>query len=88
MNRQWPQTLIMFSGMALIILGLIGITAQFIIESKFMLTPLPLSNVNVGTQQLSASTHYVGLELVLVGALLEIVGYLAATPWREPPQSN
>ena len=87
MERRWPQALIMISGAILLALGVVAIGVQLF--SEIATHPNTVSQaIKVAPGSLEASTRFVGLELVLVGALLEIVGYLATTPWKVPPQSN
>jgi hypothetical protein len=93
MKDRWPQALIMISGLLLIVLGLLATGAQLGVE---LLGPPTSSQqvqqsqqIIVSPNQLDASTRFVGLELVLVGALLEIVGYVGTRPWKDdPPQSK
>jgi hypothetical protein len=91
MNRRWPQALIMASGLLLIVIGVLAIGAQMLTElqpqTQHALSPPP-QTVAVSRDQLTASTRFVGLELVLVGALLEIVGYVATLPWRSPEKAS
>lgn len=89
-ESRWPQALIMGSGLLLILLGLFATGFQMWAES--MLVPTngqPVSQrILVSPKELGASTRFVGLELVLVGALLEIVGYVATRPWRSEGKNS
>jgi len=81
----------MSSGVLLIVVGVAAIGTQLGMEFLHPSISPPISvsqQINVSPNQLSASTHFVGLELVLIGALLEIVGYVSAKPWKELPQSK
>lgn len=78
-----PQLVIMVSGAALIVTGLVLITVQFY-QEVLVLGSRPASR-SIETDPsggLKLTTTYVGLVVVAIGALLETVGYLAALPWR------
>jgi hypothetical protein len=38
--------------------------------------------------ELDITTRFPGLEFVVIGALLEMVGYLGNRPWKDPPQTT
>jgi hypothetical protein len=91
----WPQALIMVSGAVLILCGVIAIMSQLIAETNYGqpresagTIRQQQQSITVSPGSLQASTRFVGIELVLIGALLEIVGYVSTVPWRNPPQSN
>jgi hypothetical protein len=81
---QWPQATIMFSGLALIVVGILAIgvqlTAEFMVGAPRVVQQQ--QQIVVSPNQLDASTRFVGLELVVIGALLQIVGYVATLPWK------
>lgn len=87
MNDRTPQLIIMLSGAALIIAGLVLIAVQFYQEVLAVepRTQLPTRTIETDPSGgLKLTTTYVGLVVVAIGALLETVGYLAALPWRRP----
>jgi hypothetical protein len=83
-GSRWPQATIMFTGVALIALGILatGLQLAFEITSGSLPSGPPSQSITVSPNNLQAGTRFVGLELVIVGALLEIVGYLATKPWK------
>ncbi|TCL76165.1 hypothetical protein [Rhizobium sp. BK251] len=83
MKERWPQALIMMTGLMLVVLGVLAIGAQLLNEFYYPLDYAPQrQEMIVSPDELQAGTRFVGIELILVGALLEIVGYLATSPWR------
>ena len=87
--RNLPQSIIMLSGVVLIVFGLTAIGFQMIADwRKPAGTPpqaIGLSqSLTASSSQFQVTTHYVGMELVVIGAVLEIVGYLGLGPWRKP----
>ena len=79
------QALIMWSGVALICAGVILIGAQIWIQVNvptFQAQSRSLGVEGLGTKA-SLQTTYIGLVLVVVGAFLEIIGYLGARPRSE-----
>jgi hypothetical protein len=36
----------------------------------------------------TVTTRFPGIELIIMGALLEIVGYVGTRPWKDPEASN
>ena len=87
-RQQWqPQAILVFTGLALIVIGVVAIGVQLGVEllghAAAVPPAQPLSqHLTVSPNQLEAATRFVGLELVLVGALLQIVGCLSAKPWK------
>jgi hypothetical protein len=80
---QWPQATIMFSGLALIIVGILAIGMQLTEETMNGASQaVQQQQIVVSPSQLNASTRFVGLELVVIGALLQIVGYVTTLPWK------
>ncbi|KGT79694.1 hypothetical protein JEY40_33680 [Bradyrhizobium japonicum] len=73
----------MFTGLALIILGVLAtgaqLTAEFITPGE---SPRAMQSIVVSPNRLEAGTRFVGLELIIVGALLQIVGFLSTRPWK------
>jgi uncharacterized membrane protein HdeD (DUF308 family) len=90
--RNLPQSIIMLSGVVLIVFGLTAIGFQMIADWRKPAGPpqaVGLSqSLTASSSQFQVSTHYVGMELVVVGAVLEIVGYLGLGPWRKPDERN
>lgn len=89
MIRKLPQLIIMLSGAVLIGAGLLFIWNQVEHERRAArLASMPvdpqaqhiLVNPDKGVE---LSTRFVGLEIVIVGAVLEIVGFLGLKPWTE-----
>jgi uncharacterized membrane protein len=79
-----PQLVIMLSGAVLMVVGVVLVVVQLAHE-------LSLPTFSGGatrsvetspTGGIKLSTTYVGLVVLAIGAALEIVGYVAATPWR------
>jgi uncharacterized membrane protein len=83
MKNLWPQALIMGTGLVLVLLGILGIGAQLFVEFTHPGQMQQQQQIQVSASQLSASTRFVGLELIVVGALLEIVGFFGTRPWRQ-----
>jgi uncharacterized membrane protein len=87
MTRGLPQLIIMISGAVLIAAGLFFVALQFQNETRaarILSQPVdPMSQhmaVDPG-KGVDLSTRFVGLEIVVVGAVLEIVGFLGLKPW-------
>jgi hypothetical protein len=72
-----PQHVVMFSGALLILIGIVATLAQLSGElGLFGLNPPtivePARGRSAATSQFKVSTHYVGVELVVIGAALEL----------------
>jgi hypothetical protein len=86
---QWPQMLIMVSGALLILVGVIAVCLQSYRETN---TP----NLTAGlTQELKAAptsfqvtTRFPGIELIIIGAVLELAGYFGSRPWSGSQNPN
>ena len=80
------QLIVVCSGALLIVGGLSLIIAQFWLEASLAADgpPIPSRSANIDAGGIAASlqTTYVGLVVLVVGAVLEIVGFLATSPWR------
>jgi hypothetical protein len=92
MNRMLPQLIIMSTGAVLIAAGLIFIAMQFRNEAHaagILSRPVDpaaqhmLVDPNKGVD---LSTRFVGLEIIVVGAVLEIAGFLGVRPWKAKPE--
>ena len=76
------QAVIMWSGVALICAGILLVGAQIWIQiyvPTFQAASRSLGVEGLGTKA-SLQTTYIGLILVVLGAFLEIIGYLGARP--------
>ncbi len=86
-GQQWPQAILVYTGLALIVIGVAAIGLQLSVELLGHAAAVqpgqpPSQHLTVSPSQLEAATRFVGLELVLVGALLQIVGCLSTKPWK------
>jgi hypothetical protein len=86
-EKRWPQAIMMISGAALITVGVLFIGAQLVLEftrsppvAASVPTP-PSQRIIVSSSQVDATTRFVGLELVIVGAVLQVIGFVSARPW-------
>jgi hypothetical protein len=89
---RWPQALIMISGATLILVGIIAVCFQS--YSEIMAAAGGTVEIQQ-PQQLSAqptnfsvTTRFPGMELIIIGALLEIVGYVGTRPWKDAGIAN
>jgi hypothetical protein len=76
----------MWSGAALIAAGILMIIPQLYFEILLMqklVHPNTSGAEFEASKGLRVSTSYVGVMVVVVGAFLETVGYLAILPWRD-----
>lgn len=82
-----PQVIIMWSGVVLIALGVILISVQMVLQIAVPAFEAPSRSLGLEGLGAKASvqTTYVGLVLVVVGAFLEIVGYVGARPRLDHP---
>ena len=89
--KNWPQATIMFSGTLLVLIGVLADCGQLYVEllilPKVPVQPRP-NDIRVTTNEFSATTRFAGIELVIVGAMLQVIGYLGTVPWRKPEKSN
>ncbi|MCP4317970.1 MAG: hypothetical protein GY789_18595 [Hyphomicrobiales bacterium] len=86
MTRNFPQIIIMLTGAVLT-------TIQFWSELEIAreLARAKSESMQLSTRSITTSpsggfelkTTYVGLVMIVIGATLEVVGYVAATPWRK-----
>lgn len=77
-----PQLIIMLSGAALMVVGVVLVIVQLTHELNtpgFAGSSRSLETTPTGGIKLS--TTYVGLVILAIGAALEIVGYVASRPW-------
>ena len=83
MNRHWPQLIIVISGAVLIAVGILAICAQMYTEFMSGSFPGGFSSLEAIPAHFKVSTSYVGIELVILGVVLEIVGYIGTGPWKK-----
>ena len=92
MVRMLPQLIIMLTGAVLIAVGLIFIGMQFQNEARagrLMSQPVdPMAqHILVDPKKgVDLTTRFVGLEIIIIGAVLEIAGFLGVRPWRTKPE--
>ena len=78
-----PQWLIMATGVALVAVGVVLIVAQIWLQITLPEVQFPSRSANlegVGAKA-SVTTTYVGLVLVVIGAFLEVIGFIGSKPW-------
>jgi hypothetical protein len=82
------QLIIMWSGAALLAVGIILIIPQFYIEMTIysQLKSAGLSSFDA-SKGIHLDTHYVGVMILAIGATLEIVGYVSTLPWKQEKNS-
>jgi hypothetical protein len=84
-----PQMLIMSSGALLILCGIAMVAYQGYSEITSQQSGFQQQQqtASVAPGQISVTTRFPGIELIAIGALLQIVGYLGTQPWkgRLPP---
>jgi hypothetical protein len=77
MKRNWSQITIMFSGTLLILCGMGLVVFQVVLDQPVTNAPtFAPQSLSASTKGFETSTHYVGLELVIVGAVLQIAGLI------------
>ena len=87
MIQKLPQLIIMLSGVVLIAVGLYFVWDQVALEThaaRLASQPVDPQSQHImidPSQGVNLSTRFVGLEIVVVGAVLEIVGFLGLKPW-------
>jgi hypothetical protein len=79
-----PQILIMSTGTLLILCGIAMVAYQSYSEITSKHPGFPSQSATVAPGQISVTTRFPGIELVAIGALLQIVGYLGTQPWKGP----
>ncbi len=80
-----PQMLIMSSGALLILCGIAMVAYQGYSEITSQQSGVQQQqSASVAPGQISVTTRFPGIELVAIGALLQIVGYLGTQPWKGP----
>jgi hypothetical protein len=85
MRRNWSQTTIMLSGTLLIMCGLGLVIFQVLQDQPVVTPPTVMSqSLSASTTGFITTTHYVGLELVIVGAVLQIAGLVASKGADKP----
>lgn len=82
-SDRMPQLIIMLSGAVLIVIGTVLVFVQLMHEmNQPAFAPPTRALETTPTGGIQLSTTYVGLVVLAIGAALEIVGYVASTPWR------
>ena len=78
MGSKLPAQIVLFSGALLILVGIFGAMAQLLGELQLFGLKVPvISEPSTGRtaevqQKFKVSTHYVGVELIVIGAVLEL----------------
>jgi hypothetical protein len=87
---RWPQALIMISGATLILVGIIAVYFQGYSEIMAATGGQMQQQQQLSAQptNFSVKTRFPGIELIIIGALLEVVGYVGARPWNDAGISN
>jgi uncharacterized membrane protein YecN with MAPEG domain len=88
MKHRLPQLIILISGAVLIGVGIVAICLQMLTQFMHGDFGSGLSSLKAFPAQFEVSTSYVGIELVIIGAVLEMVGYMGTGPWKRPPNST
>jgi hypothetical protein len=87
MIKLWPLVTIMISGAFLILIGILFVHGQMNAEmamAKSMMGALaehPSQSFQARLPDFEVTTRFPGVELVAIGAMLQIVGYLGGRPW-------
>jgi uncharacterized membrane protein len=81
-SREIAQLIVLLSGALLIVVGLVLVCWQFYILASMPKPNFPDRELQVTQQAIHLRTTYVGLMVLVTGAVLEAVGYLSAFPWR------
>lgn len=79
------QLILMISGVALILIGVVLVIVQMSLEFKHPNQKHPGRSVDVTgpfKTKATLNTTYPGLVMIFLGTLLEIAGYLATAPWK------
>lgn len=91
MNRTLPQLIIMLSGAALMIVGVVLVAYQVLDErhaARMASMPVDPNSQHMlvdPSKGVDLSTRFVGLEIIVIGAVLEIAGFLGLRPWKASP---
>jgi hypothetical protein len=86
MKRDWSQITIMLSGTFLVIFGAATVLFQVLGQANTP-TAMPQS-MQASTTGFITTTHYVGLEIIVVGAVLQIVGFLGRSKKNAAPSDS
>jgi hypothetical protein len=87
MGKGWPQATIMITGALLILLGVVAVGVQIFSEfGGASIVPQQSQQMHASTTDFQVTTRFPGIELVIIGAVLEIVGYLGTRPWSGIPK--
>jgi hypothetical protein len=94
MRPGWPQVVIMASGAILILLGILAVCAQLYIgpvaetSSSPDRQPQADQKANASAGGTGATSRFAGVDLAAIGAVLLIVGYLGAAPWKDEEEKE
>lgn len=79
-----PQKVVLWTGAALILTGLALVVAQFWVQMGAPETNFPTRSLTIegAGAKAGVNTTYVGLALVVVGAFLESLAFVATKPWQ------
>jgi hypothetical protein len=85
MTARWPQTIIMLSGTFLIFIGVVILCAQLYAELNAAdpISPEAPNELRLMASDVRVATRFAGIELVGIGAVLQIIGYLGTRPWKK-----
>jgi uncharacterized membrane protein len=85
MRAGWPQTIIMLSGTFLIFVGVVVLCAQLYAQLNGIdpIGPDTPNEIRLMASEVRATTRFGGIELVAIGAVLQIIGYLGTRPWKK-----
>jgi uncharacterized membrane protein len=86
------QHIITWSGAFLILVGVALVIAQMFIQVNKPETHSEFASRSLNLQapgaKAAVQTTYVGLVMIVVGAGLEVVGFVSARPWRQKPNAD
>jgi len=84
------QMIIMLSGLLLIFFGIAAVCFQSYNEiiAQQHAVPIQPNDLFVNSTEFKATTRFAGIELILIGAILEVVGYVGTRPWKDDKNSN
>jgi hypothetical protein len=102
MKTKTLQAVLAWTGVVLVVIGVTGIVLQVFLGeppwfhfSEVVDSPQTpqemtahLNEMAVSRTGIQLKTKFVGLELIVVGAVLQIVAFLGASPWHHSSNSN
>jgi hypothetical protein len=81
----------MWSGAIFIVIGVLLVVTQLAFEMQtrqFVGGPVMRGGKFDPTSGIDVKTSYVGVMVLGIGAILEIIGYLAGRPWRRDQEGK